>query len=445
MNTASIRAHCGVIVRLRQFDREPGGSCTIQAMRCIRNTVRIAALITIMSPALAAPTAELDMIMPVLPIDRTVAEQIVELVSENSGVKINLVPPPEGDVSIPEALEIGYGDIAIVLNNEQFREGVATVMPLYPSVLQIVTPATRPANDVYELLSDANIYAGPRGSISRTLAEQTVSDLELKPGEVRFVDNQSMDADVVVIYAPIDRQRLVSDPRVRGLKMFSFGVPDDIGQGGIIDRAVLLNPRLRPFVIPVGTFGDLTPEPVLTIAVDNLLVARSDLNPAVIYDLYAEILRLRPALFGARPELFQPIDDDISQFNFAFSLHPGALAFLKRDEPSVIERYSGVAEVVATLMVGIVSGVFAFVKIYRVRRKNRLDEFLVEVIAIRNSVTAETTSQERKEAVEKIRALQDFGFEQLVDEKLAADESFRIFIELTNDTIDYIQGARSPG
>jgi len=162
----------------------------------------------------------------------------------------------------------------------------------------------------------------------------------------------------------------------------------------------------------------------------------------VVYDLFAEILRLRPALFSERPELFRPLEEDFTQTNLAFSLHPGALAYIKRDEPSVIERYSGVAEVVATLMVGLVSGVFAIMKIYRVRRKNRLDEFLVEVIAIRNSVTAETTDQDRAGAIEKIRALQDNGFEQLVDEKLAADESFRIFIELTNDTIAYIQGAR---
>jgi hypothetical protein len=221
--------------------------------------------------------------------------------------------------------------------------------------------------------------------------------------------------------------------------LFSFGDPADVGLGTPVDRAVLLNPRLRPFVIPVGTYGDLTPEPVLTVAVDRLLVSRSDLDRTVVYDLYAEILRLRPALFSARPELYQPIDDDLARSNLAFSLHPGALAFIKRDEPTFIERYSGVAEVAVTLLIGVVSAGYALINIYRVRRKNRLDEFLTEVINIRKSVPPQASEAERAEAIAKIKALRDYGFEQLVDEKLAANESFRIFIELTNDTIDELQ------
>ena len=109
----------------------------------------------------------------------------------------------------------------------------------------------------------------------------------------------------------------------------------------------------------------------------------------------------------------------------------------------MIERYSGVAEVVATLMVGLVSGLFAIVKIYRIRRKNRLDEFLVEVIDIRNSLKPVSSADERAAAMASIRTLQDRAFELLVDEKLAADDSFRIFTELSNNTIDRIKEQRA--
>jgi len=43
-----------------------------------------------------------------------------------------------------------------------------------------------------------------------------------------------------------------------------------------------------------------------------------------------------------------------------------------------------------------------------------------------------------QQAAAKLRALQDEAFELLVDEKLAADESFRIFITLSNDVIEQI-------
>jgi TRAP-type uncharacterized transport system substrate-binding protein len=408
-------------------------------MRIITTLALLLSLALFCTPASSRPTAEITMVMPALQLDQKIAQQIADLVNEESGLKINFVPLPDESMSELDALENGYADIAFSLNNVEFRNNVSTVMPLYPSVLQVLADADRPAGSLQEFLTDAVVLAGPKGSMSRSRIEQLIGGLELEGVDVKFADSIDDGPNVIVVYAPIDRQRLIHDPLLQGMKMFSFGDPAEIGLGSPVDRAVLLNPRLRPFVIPVGTFGDLTPEPVLTVAVDTLLVARSDMDSAVIYDLSRELLRLRPALFSARPELFQPIDDDIAHSNLAFSLHPGALAFIKRDEPTFIERYSGVGEVVVTLMVAIVSASYALIKIYRVRRKNRLDKFLVQVIEIRNSVTSESPGAERAEAIARIRALQDYGFEQLVNEKLAADESFRIFIELTNDTIEYLQ------
>ena len=413
-------------------------------MRSIIRFSCLSALALLAMPTFAKPAVEVDLITPVLGIDRVIAEQIADLVSERSGVKINLIPPPEGSMSVIDALESGYGDIAIAPNNEQYRDGLATIIPLYPSVLHIVTLESRAADNLEELLSGAVVYAGPPGSAGRELADQLVGDLELGPGDVHFEDDDAdLDSDVIILYAPIDRERIMNDPRLKAAKWFSLGDPGEIGQGSPVDRSVLLNPRLRPFVIPVGTFGKLTPEPIVTLAVDNLLVARADLDETLVYDIYAEVLRLRPALFGKRPELFQPIDEQVARSNFAFSLHPGALAFLKRDEPTFIERYSGVGEVVITLMVGVVSGIFAVVRIYRIRRKNRLDEFLVEVIGIRNSVNPDSSEDERASATASIRALQDEAFALLVDEKLAADDSFRIFTELSNDTIARIKEQRA--
>lgn len=394
-------------------------------------------------PAFARAPAEIDMIMPVLEIDRVIAERIVELVRKESGLRINLIPLPEGTTSALDALEAGHGDIAFAPNTGKFRDGISTVIPLYPSVLHIVTDKDRPANNLEELFRGATVYAGPQDSITRALTKGIVDRLEFAPGEVVFTSGLNDTFDVIVIYAPIDRDRVINDPRLKNVKWFSFGSPQDIGNGSMVDLAVLINPRLRPFVIPMNTFGAVTPEPVVTVAVDNLLVARAGLADSIVYDLYAEILRIRPALFGDRPELYQPLDEHVAEANFLYTLHPGALAFIKRDEPSMIERYSGVAEVAVTLMVGLVSGLFAVVKIYRIRRKNRLDEFLVEVINIRNSLNPDSGADERAAAMASIRTLQDRAFELLVDEKLAADDSFRIFTELSNNTIDRIKERRA--
>jgi hypothetical protein len=269
--------------------------------------------------------------------------------------------------------------------------------------------------------------------------EKYTAGLDLTPADFSYV-NYSEDAgkqpDVFVVFAPISPDRLsemLADfPRLR---LISSGSPDDIGTGAAIDATTLMNPQLEAFVIPVGTYGDATPTPIVTVAVDMLLVARSDLSPSVVYDLVRELNRLRPALASLRPGLFRSRSDEIDTGNSTFVLHPGLIAYLDRNEPSVYERYSGIAEVVVTVIVALFSAIYAGVRIFHMRRKNRIDAFYTEVIAIRSKVDDSSTDDERIAATRKIRELQNTAFEMLVDEKLSADESFRIFISLSNDAL----------
>ena len=56
-------------------------------------------------------------------------------------------------------------------------------------------------------------------------------------------------------------------------------------------------------------------------------------------------------------------------------------------------------------------------------------------IEVRNSAAASKDPLERDQAIASIRELQNEAFDLLVHEKLAADESFRIFITLSNDVL----------
>jgi len=382
----------------------------------------------------APRTEELRLVTPTLAIDQGIAELLAANVGARSGLKIVMVPAPE-QMSVLDALASGYADLAFEANTHLHRDGITTVMPLYPTVLHIVARHERVNDDPRKMLAGARIFAGPPDSASRLQVERVIEQLGLEREQVRFVDGMDDAVDIIIVYAPINRDQIRDNAELAGMELLSFGSPDDVGKGLDIDRAILLNPRVRPFLIPAGIYGDLAPGPVLTLAVDQLLVARSGVPDTTIYDLVGEILRLGPVLAGDRPEIFGKLSAEFATTGWAFGLHPGTLAYLNRDEPSVIERYSGVAEVVVTLLIAAISGTFAAVKIYRIRRKNRIDVFYTEVIAIRDSITRDSGVPERREAINRIRALQNRAFELLVDERLAADESFRIFITLSDDAI----------
>jgi hypothetical protein len=381
------------------------------------------------------PTRTLRLVRPALELEERIGQRLVSLIHDHERVNIVLVDRPSPDMTAVDAVKAGHADLALAANIEAYQEDINVVLPLYARVLHIVTRLDPVPESLDDLLQNRQIYAGPAASLSYRVMRDIVDDLGDHGSSFVMVDDPKRMPDVAVVFAPIDRQAIISDARLDGLRLFSFGEPADLGKGSGVDSAVLLNPRLKPFVIPAGTYNELTPAPVLTLAVDNLLVAHRDLPQTVVYDLLGEIVRVRTALFSERPELFQPLDKSVVDANFAFSMHPGAMAYLLQDEPTYIERYSGVAEVLVTLLIGLVSGGWALLNIFRIRRKNRIDAFYLDVIKTRDSVPAGATPAQKSAAIAEIRELQNRAFELLVDERLAADESFRIFIELTNNSI----------
>lgn len=390
-----------------------------------------------------APT-ELRLVRPLANTpDSEIATDFLNLLDRESNVYISFTDQEMSELDAVEALIAGDADIALISNSLPFRRRIATVLPLYPNVLHIGYLEGRDASDFRSLVQGALVYAGEQGSASRLMFESVRTRLDLMQDEFAYVDGvRDSDAaqgfpDVFVVFAPVAVDNLEEVPaEVRdSIRFMSLGEPSEIGQGGFIDSATLLNPHLEPFVIPAGTYGPVTPEPVLTLAVDMMLVARTDLDPAVVYDLVQEVLRLKPALAALRPGLFRRLSDHFDSSNSTFVLHPGLVAYEQRDAPTVYERYSGVAEVVVTLFVALVSAVFAATRMYKFARKNRIDTFYARVMEIRREIDEKDSIEQRMATIEKLKALQDEAFSQLIDEKLAADDSFRIFISLSNDVI----------
>jgi len=376
---------------------------------------------------------------PGLPVNQQIATDLAGMLGGSGDVRLTMLPGALSDSAALDALVAGEADLALVSNAMPYREGVTAVIPLYPTVLHVAYRDGRDATNGKTLLTGARVFAGPEGSASRAMFEALTGRLHLAEGDFEYVDDIENVADVVVLFTPVSVERVEQYP---DLRLFSFGVPEGIGQGSIVDAVTLLNPRLRPFIIPEGTYGATTSGPVVTLAVDEVLVAREALDESVVYDLVVSLLRSRPALSARHPGYFEGLAEDFDVARSAFIVHPGTQAYLQREAPSVYERYSGIAEVAVTLFVALVSAFVAAVRIVRQRRKNRIDRFYSTAIEIRDSVTDASAPGDRLAAIDRLRALQDTAFRQLVGEKLSADESFQIFITLSNDILEQLGTGR---
>ena len=398
-------------------------------------------LITSLS-ACGRDSVTLGIAMPDLPVDREIAQDLVEMLDDESGIRLELVGPALSEAEAIDALATGRADLALVSNSMPYTPGVSAIIPMYPTILHIAYREGRDTASGRALLTGARVFAGPEGSASRRIYEQLIERLELSDGDFNYADDLQAPVDVVVLFMPFSPERLAEHPELR---LFSFGSADDVGRGSVVDAATLLNPHFRPFVIPEGAYGEATPDPTLTLAVDRMLIARNDLDASAVYNLVLTLLRNRPALAARHPGLFEHLVDDFDMSRSTFAVHEGTQAYLQREAPTVYERYSGIAEVVVTLFVALVSASIAGLRILQRRKKNRIDEFYSATIAIRNSITRDATNEQRAAASQQIRDLQDRAFNLLVSEKLAADDSFRIFITLSQDVLRQVEDTGRPG
>lgn len=381
---------------------------------------------------------ELRLVTPIGSIDRDIVEELAALFdTERVSTRIHLTQEAMSGEQALDAIASGEADVALISNSQEFRRDIATIMPLYPTVLHIARREGFDESLDRQGLHSAAIFAGSVGSASRQMFDKISDRMGLGSEEFHYVTDTTEVADIVVVFAPIAPERVAEFPELR---LISIGTPEEIGTGSEIDAAVLLNPHFRPFVIPVGTYGDATPNAVVTIAVDKILVTRSDLDSSIVYDLINDVLRLRPVLAAKRPGLFQHLNENFDVSRSRFVLHAGTQDYLQRSEPTIYERYSGVAEVAVTLMIALFSASLAGIRIFRIRRKNRIDRFYASAIEIRDSVSETSNAAARETAITKVRELQNQAFNQLVDEKLGADESFRIFITLSNDVLRQLGG-----
>lgn len=410
-------------------------------------SARVAAILLLMAAVggCALESETLTLVKPRLEIDQQLAEDFARLFNQPGRIRIELVDNPNPELPGIEAVKEGFADLALTPNTAAYDSRIEAVVPLYPSVLHIaylqrlVDGEPDNADDAIGDLSTRTVWAGPPGAQSRRLLEATAYRDGLEPEDINYIDDPNACAEVIVVYTAVLPEVPQAIRECGEYRLFSLAEPHEIGAGLALDSITLMNPHLKPFVIPADTYDELTPEPVVTLAVDNLLVASADLSDAVIFDLLREVLRMKPALSATKPGLFHQLTDNFDTSGLSFVMHPGALAYLQRDEPDFYERYSGIAEVVVTLLIGLVSGGYGIWKLYSIRRKNRIDAFCREALELRDQHADGGCSAET--LVEGIKALQDRAYNMMITEQLAADESFRIFITLGNDIIADATGA----
>jgi len=107
---------------------------------------------------------ELRLVAPFAQVDRGIAEDLSGLLDASYSTRLIVTGSFLSGEAAVESVASGTADIALVSNTLPFRDDIATVMPLYPTVLHIAYREDRDASSGSALLHGAKVYSGREGS-----------------------------------------------------------------------------------------------------------------------------------------------------------------------------------------------------------------------------------------------------------------------------------------
>lgn len=369
-----------------------------------------------------------------------IAATVARILNEKGDVRVEAVAG-QGSFANIDSLEAGVADLAIVDNHAPFNSKVSAVMPLYSQVLHILCRRGFKANTLGELLTSGKIFAGLEGSGTRSFVMQLIADLSLDESRIQFVDVLNLfDADVIFSFTDLLTQDELRD--LAGFELFSIDAVENLGKGSLVEGICARYPPFEPFVLPREVYGPFTKQAIVTIKVDALLVCRRGLDRDKVYSFLSTIHEHRSELQKINSLLYH-VSGDFDPSHLTFALHPGAEDFIRRDEPSFIERYAEVFSVFLSVVLTIGSSLYTVSRWQKARKKNKIDVFYQRIMTLRQELSASTTVAETIRLEQELVAIQEKTVELVVEEKLLADESFSIFLNLSRIVLDEIRQQRA--
>lgn len=364
-----------------------------------------------------------------------IAKTLKDVLERNDKFEIELIIG-EGSFSNLDSLVQESADLTIVENHMPFELGVESLLPLYPQILHIFYTSEEEITDFKTLVYGKKIFIGQEGSGTYRFMKDLFVFFKLDNSKFEITNNP-FDNDVYCGFTDIIKPEYLAG--FESFKLFSFGDIENYGKGSVAEGISLTYPQVRPFIIPNKTYGKLTHDPILTLATDAVLICRSGIPEDITYQISKTIFRDHQEFTSISPLIYIDMRENFDRDKLNYPLNNGSRIYLDRAEPNIFERYAELAGVLFSVAIALISALISLSKWRGQRKKDRVDVFYKELMDIKNDLPNVNNVQAGVAKIKEIKATQDKAFKMLIDEQLTADESFRIYMELSKETINDVK------
>ncbi|MBQ17748.1 MAG: TRAP transporter substrate-binding protein [Planctomycetaceae bacterium] len=352
-------------------------------------------------------------------------------------------------------IDRGQAQLALVQNDARGGNSVHSLASLYPEVLHLLCRADANVASLSDL-SGRRIGVGAVGSGTEQVATNLLqfAGVTLEKGQVRHgafgeavnqLKAKKIDAAFVLtgLGAEIIRHALADGQ----LELAPIQIqPDDSTDPEVISRTLTAGfqvhyPYASSHTIPLMAYNGRPVSPVPSLSVQAVLVCQEDVDAEIIERITRTLFKQR-AVLSQKETAFTHLDEQGAQLGLQFPLHQGAENFYRRKEPGFLNQHAETMGFVLTLALLSWSVIVWFQRWYLQRRKNRVDTYYKAIDEVIIRLPDITRFEELVELESELTRIDRRASDELIQEKLAADESYVIYQNMLNGCRSMLQQAR---
>ncbi len=347
--------------------------------------------------------------------------------------------PSHGSVENARLVVSGLADFGLVQLCGEVDDDLRSISHVYDDVLHIL----KRVDNRVERISDfkgKRLAVGLPGSGTRVVAKQLLDHYGLGD-DVVIVDASPESSVKKLISGEVDAVILVTAAQAPVVvDAILSGVVDHFSLGSVGESAneaegfCQRHQVFKATTVPKHLYGRregmgsaLPREAVSVVSVPSIIVCRKDMDTKVVYE-FTRGLYANKHVLAKHSVSMQHLSEPVNFDSFIYPLHDGAKKYYQRRAPGFLVVY---AEVIALMLSGSIAliGLMSAVRQWSaVRHKNRIDEYYKKlIVSLRRLRAGEVDGLEEEKMLVDLRAQ---AYEELVSEKLYANESFRIFQDL---------------
>lgn len=332
-------------------------------------------------------------------------------------------------------LENREADLATAQADVPAGKEARTIAILYSDSFQLVVQGNSTVQRIGDLKGKRIGLVTTGGQYKSFL--EIVNHFGLVEQDFTFVGDSDQAIDLAFQQKQVDaifRVRAISNTQISDLIQVHGGRLIQIDQA---EAMQVKNPAFEPTKIPKGAYQGKEPTvpaaELSTISVQRLLVADSRINPELINQITQVINENRRELKAAVPNQIRnaaPLISNIRRPELTggtgIPIHPGALSYYDRNNPSFIQENADYVGLILTVGLLIGSWLLEFKRWIECGKKDLADTYIAQVIDVMTACQNSTIVPQ--DALVKIDSI----FQQVAIELLQegiSQESFRTFNE----------------